>query len=113
MVAPGGRRVTAHGGADRGAAAIDVDALDPGVRDFVAVLRTEGVDTFESCEGGPGHAYGEPTVRFHGNAFEGYRVFAIAMNRGLPVAELRRVHQVLDGQLEGPWWELTFRTTGA
>lgn len=113
MVAPIGRRVKTRRGVSRDVAPIDVDALDPGVRDFVAVLRAEGVDTFESCEGGPGHAYGEPTVRFHGNAFEGYRVFAIAMNHGLPVAELRRVHQVLDGQLEGPWWELTFRTTGA
>jgi hypothetical protein len=85
--------------------------LDPGIRRYVLVLRSEGIETFESCQGGPGHAYPEPTVRFDGNAFEGYRAFTAAMNYGLPVLALRRIYQVTDGQLVGPWWELTFRTT--
>ena len=53
----------------------------------------------------------EPTVRFHGNAWEGHRAFAIAMERGLPVLAVRRSYSVIDGQLEGPWWEMTFRAT--
>jgi hypothetical protein len=89
---------------------IDVDdsldmPLDHGIRRYVMVLRKEGVETFESCEGGQGHAFTEPTVRFHGNAAEGYRAFTAAMNYGLLVFSLRRSYQVIDGWLEGPWWE--------
>lgn len=42
---------------------------------------------------------------------EGYRAFAIAMDYGMPVLSLRRFYHVTDGWLEGPWWEMTFRTT--
>lgn len=49
------------------------------------------MDTFESGEGGAGHVYPEPTVRFHGDAPEGLRALAAAMTEGLPVAELRRM----------------------
>lgn len=89
-----------------------IAGLDPGIREYVEILNEGGVDTFESCQGGPGHSYPEPTVRFHGNAYEGPRAFSIAMNRGLPVFGLRRTYDVNCGQLEGPWWEMTFRTTG-
>jgi hypothetical protein len=85
--------------------------LDPGIRDYVVKLREAGIETFESCQGGPGHSFPEPTVRFSGNSAEGYRAFAAAMNRGLPVLSVRRYYQVIDNQLEGPWWEMTFRTT--
>jgi hypothetical protein len=88
-------------------------ALDPGVRRYVLALRSAGIETFESCQGGPGHCFPEPTVRFHGNSVEGYRAFTAAMNHGLPVLSLRRYYQVVDGQLEGPWWEMTFRTTAS
>ncbi len=29
--------------------------LDPGIADYVIALREAGIETFESCEGGPGH----------------------------------------------------------
>jgi hypothetical protein len=83
--------------------------LDPGIFPLVEVLRADQVETFESCEGGSGHAYPEPTVRFHGDHAEGYRALAVAMRAGLPVKELRRVWPVNDGEPTGPWWELTFR----
>jgi hypothetical protein len=85
--------------------------LDPGIRRAVLILRSAGVETMESCEGGPGHAFPEPTVRFNGDAWAGYKAFAIAMEHGLPVMSLRRAYGVTNGQLEGPWWELTFHTT--
>ena len=47
---------------------IRLETLDRGIRDQVAALRECVVETFESCEGGPGHAYPEPTVRFYGEA---------------------------------------------
>lgn len=82
--------------------------LDQGIALHVSVLRGAGVETFESCEGGTGHAYPVPTVRFYGDRSEGFRVFTVAMQNGLPVAELRRVWPVNDGEPTGPWWELTF-----
>ena len=82
--------------------------LDPGIRNAVETLVTAGVETFESCQGGIGHAYPVPTVRFHGNQAEGPRAFAVALNAALPVIELRRVWPVIDAELTGPYWELTF-----
>lgn len=87
--------------------------LDTGIWPAVEALRADGVETFESCEGGSGHAYPEPTVRFHGDHVEGYRALAVAMRAGLQVKELRRVWPVNDGEPTGPWWELTFRPTTA
>ena len=86
--------------------------LDPGIADFVAVLQEHGVETYESCEGGPGHTYPEPSIRFHGPRAAGIKAFACAAESGLPVFELRRVWRVEDGDLTGPWWELTFHTRG-
>jgi hypothetical protein len=86
--------------------------LDPGIAEAVVALAVAGVDTFESCEGGPGHAYPEPTVRFRGDNTEGHRAYAVAVQAGLRVMELRRVWPIVEGEPTGPWWELTFRTTG-
>jgi hypothetical protein len=86
--------------------------LDPGIADAVLALNEAGVETFESCGGDPGHAYPEPTVRFHGDKAEGFRALAAAMSAGLPVKGLRRVWPVNDGEPTGPWWEITLlRTT--
>lgn len=82
--------------------------LDPGIEHAVLALRGAMVETFESCEGGVGHAYPEPTVRFHGDQAEGFRALAAAMQAGLLVDELRRVWPINQGEPTGPWWELTF-----
>lgn len=82
--------------------------LDEGIADYVILLDKLGVETYESCEGGPGHAYPEPTIRFHGESSEGFRALAVALEHGLRVAELRRVWRIEDKQPIGPTWELTF-----
>lgn len=82
--------------------------LDPGIKWAVAILRRAGVETFESCEGGADHTFPEPTVRFFGTPWAGYHAFAVAMEHGLPVAALRRSQSVVNGELEGPSWEMTF-----
>src|SRR5947208_11759384 len=97
-------------GLEQFAPATDLE-LDAGIRRAVLILRAAGVETFESCEGGIGHAFPDPTVKFQGSAWAGYRALAIAMEHGLPVFRMQRVYGVMDGQLEGPWWELVFRTT--
>lgn len=81
--------------------------LDAGIEPFVKYLVSKGIETFESCEGGSNHAYPEPTVRFHGARPEGYRAVSYALEAGFHVAALRRVWPVLDGELTGPYWELT------
>jgi hypothetical protein len=81
--------------------------LDDGIRQAVLVLRQHGIETFESCEGGDGHAFLEPTIRFHGHKSEGFRALAAALEAGLRVSELRRVWPILDGEPTGPCWELT------
>lgn len=85
-----------------------IPGLDPGVRAFVEALRDAGVETFESCQGGAGHAYPEPTVRFYGDHTEGFRAYTAAAQRGLPVLALRRVWVINDGEPTGPYWELVF-----
>jgi hypothetical protein len=82
--------------------------LDIGIQHAVEVLVAGGVETFESCQGGAGHAYPEPTVRFHGGRPEGLRALAVAMQAGLGVTALRRVWPIQDGEPVGPWWEMTF-----
>lgn len=82
--------------------------LDPGIALYVETLRSSGIETYESCEGGRGHAYTEPTIRFHGDRSEGFKALAVAVQRQLPVAALRRIWTILDGEPVGPHWELTF-----
>jgi hypothetical protein len=88
--------------------------LDPGIREAVRHLREAGVQTFESCEGGPGHAFPVPTVRFEGDPSEGFRAFAVVFRKhGLVVRNLRRAWQIENGDLAGPYWELTFAPSTA
>ncbi len=82
--------------------------LDPGIAPIVEALRSRGVPTYESCEGGEGHAFPEPTVRFNGDRLDGFQALAIALQLQLPVRALRRVWRVLDGEPEGPTWEMSF-----
>jgi len=87
----------------------DPEKLDPGIRPAVELLNRFGVETFESCEGGEGHSFPEPTVRFHGDAGEGYRAVGILLSHGFPVTELRRMWGVEDSwTLTGPYWEVVF-----
>lgn len=82
--------------------------LDRWISYAVKVLRDGGIETYESCQGGPGHSYPEPAVRFYGKPAEGFKAYAIAMTFGLPVRSLRRFWRMEDGELVGPQWELTF-----
>jgi hypothetical protein len=106
---------TTHKDKDDGLAefapAVDLP-LDPGIRQAVLLLRQAGVETFESCEGGPGHAFDVPTIRFYGNAWSGHKAFAVAMEHDLPVRRIQRAYAVVDGELEGPVWEIVFHEKG-
>ena len=86
--------------------------LDAGIRKYVEILHAAGIETYESCEGGQGHAYAEPAVRFHGSQSVGFKAFNVAREHGLPVHALRRVWIVIDGEPTGPTWEMIFSKKG-
>jgi hypothetical protein len=84
--------------------------IDPGIRQAVKRLQEHGVQTYESCEGSPGHSYPEPTVAFYGGPEEGWRAVGICLSYRLPILSLRRVWDVLEvNEPTGPHWEITFR----
>jgi len=91
----------------------EIEGIDAGIRTIVDLLRLNGVETFESCEGGPGHCFHEPTVRFFGGRAEGFRAVSLALQNGLQVSALRRYWQIDDGELTGPHWEMTFDSPAA
>ena len=82
--------------------------LDKGIKNEVIILDGNGIETFESCEGGKGHAYTEPTVRFYGDKSEGFKALAIALQNGLKPSKLGRVWDIIDGEPIGAYWEITF-----
>jgi len=82
--------------------------LDVGICRAVQILHAAGIETFESCEGGFGHTYPQPTIRFHGERSEGFRALAIALQNNLPVSAIRRIWNINDGEPTGPDWEIVF-----
>lgn len=96
---------------ERYAPEVDLE-IDPGIRRAVLILRRAGVETFESCEGGEGHAFPEPTIKFNGGQGAGFHALSVALDYDLPVSRLQRCYYVQRGELEGPWWELVFHTKG-
>lgn len=90
--------------------ALELDLpLDEGIAKAVHVLREAGIETTESCQGGAGHVFPEPTVRFCGGPGEGFRAYSVAVANGLSVYAIRRIWTVDDGELTGPLWEIVFR----
>lgn len=82
--------------------------LDSGIRLAVEILCGGGIETFESCEGGDGHSYTEPTIRFHGDKSEGFKALALALQNNLPIAAIKRTWVVNNGEPTGPVWEIVF-----
>jgi hypothetical protein len=70
--------------------------IDPGIRQAVRRLQEAAIETFESCEGGQGHAYPQPTVAFLGGPDAGWHALSARLAHRLPVRSLRRVRDVLE-----------------
>jgi hypothetical protein len=86
--------------------------LDAGILPIVKILYEEGIETYESCQGGPGHPFPDPTVRFHGGVSEGFRALSVALTYNLRPTNLRRVYDIIDKECVGPHWEITFDVPG-
>lgn len=82
--------------------------LDQDIKTAVELLNSAGIETYESCEGGVGHSYPEPAIRFHGDRSEGFRALALALQNALPVKAVKRIWDVIDDEPTGPQWEIVF-----
>src|ERR1051325_803363 len=84
--------------------------LDRGIARAVDVLRAAGVETCQSCEGGAGHAFPEPTIEFYGTSAAGWFALKVCLDHGFPVKQLRRFWCVQETNIPtGPYWAITFR----
>lgn len=82
--------------------------VDRGIRDRMRIMCAGGFETFESCQGGKGHAYPVPTICFHGNTSEGFRAIAWLRTHGIEPVDLRRYWSIEHGEPHGPHWQITF-----
>jgi hypothetical protein len=88
-------------------------ALDRGIRFAVRVLHARGFETCQSCQGGKGHAYKEPTVDLvaGGDDATGFGALAALRDHGLPVSELSIVWPIRNGHPYEKLWRITFYKT--
>ena len=86
----------------------ETGCMDIGIVRAVQILLDADIATYESCEGGEGHAYLEPTIRFKGTPACGWRALATLMTYDLPVKRLSRTWSLSYGVPDGPCWEVTF-----
>jgi hypothetical protein len=94
------------------------DKIDPLILPAVEILNKHGFKTFESCQGGEGHCFAEPTVRFEGTEFDLIRAHEVCEFYGLPVSDARRVYRKISENIgentpllwrwDTPFNELTF-----
>jgi hypothetical protein len=70
----------------------DIEGLDLGIAPAVEILNRHGFITFESCQGGEGHCFHEPTVRFFGSEFDLIRAYEVCSCYGLNVYQAKRVY---------------------
>src|ERR1017187_3449656 len=88
--------------------AVDWSKIDSGIKHELKILCDNGIETTESCQGGQGHPFPEPTIRFCGGRAAGFKAIQVAITFGLKVSDLRRVWHMQEGELTGPEWEMTF-----
>ena len=84
--------------------------LDPGIRFAVRVLHAAGFETCQSCQGGKGHAYFEPTVDMVSLAddADGFGGVAALRQFGLPVCGLAIYWPITNGYPYEKLWRITF-----
>lgn len=83
--------------------------IDPGIVGAVLVLHDHGIETCQSCEGGPGHSYPYPTVDFIGGPAAGFAAVSIAVQHGLRPRALSHHWPIQGDDLDAPVWRLEFR----
>ena len=90
----------------------DFTTLDPKISFPVRILHEHGIDTYESCQGGEGHCFKYPVIRFNGDKTEGYKAFDILAKHGFVVHHLQRCWTVTNNEIGAPYWQLELAETG-
>lgn len=87
--------------------------LDRGIRFAVRVLHAHGIETGQSCEGGKGHSYFEPTVEFRADAGDalGFEALSYLQMYELPVSAVSIHWHVYRGLPFEKLWRITFWKT--
>jgi hypothetical protein len=83
--------------------------LGKGIERLVCALKYHGIQTDQSSEGGKGHSYPFPIVRFEGSKSEGYRALHVALTYGYNVKQPNRTWYIEKGEIIGPAWEIVLR----
>ena len=100
---------------------MDLDRLDPGIREAVRILQNSGIDTLSSCEGranpgydpkrdGPHHG-DWPYVTISGTAADAFTALGAAIKEGLSVRSIEQswfVYPEAPCVPVGPQWRITF-----
>jgi hypothetical protein len=81
---------------------------DLGIVRAVKILPDVGIGTVQSCEGGEGHSYPEPTVEFVGGRSENWKAAHALLQFGLPIRRMGQIWKWNEGVPEGPIWAVTF-----
>lgn len=85
--------------------------IDAGIRFAVRVLHAAGgIETCQSCEGGPGHAYDRPSIDIvaQGNDATGFAALAALTAYGLDVRDVSLVWSIQNGLPFEKLWRITF-----
>lgn len=88
------------------------DEIDPGIVTALHALADYEIDTFSSCQGGPGHPgyAGMPIILFHGDAHAGLWAVWLLEAQGFRVQSLSRHWDLDHGLPRQPYWQVTLRT---
>ena len=84
-----------------------LEDLDPLIEPYVRILRRNGIETVQSCQGGEGHSFPRPTIRFTGSMGALWRALSILLNVDAGVSRVQIVWRVGPDQLpSGPVLEV-------
>lgn len=91
----------------------EYDGIDLGVRFAVKVLHAAGIETCQSCQGGAGHSYPEPSIDLpaRGDDADGFGALAALQAYGLPVFAVHLVWSVRNGVPYEKLWRIVFSST--
>ena len=93
---------------------INISDADPEIIPILRILNENGIKTFESCQGGIEHAFGKPTIRFHGNYDTAMKVMNLCNQHNFSINYFRKYY-VYESPYEniyefkGPRWEVIFK----
>lgn len=82
--------------------------LDPKIEYMVRTFQEAGIETYESCQGGVGHAFHHPTIRFSGVYGDGWKAVQVALVHGFRIRQLNRFWTCIENEMTGPEWEIVF-----